>query len=114
MNPMFRIVDPKNLFANESLKTIIEHNHILIMLWKKDMEAGKREIITAHGNTLRALVKYFDNKSNVTIIRVNIPTKIPLEYKFDENFKVIKHYYLGNQEDLKLKWKLLLSKERKK
>ncbi len=51
--------------------------------------------------------------SIVTIIDVNIPTKIPLEYEFDENFKVIKHYYLGDQEELKLKWKLLLNKERK-
>ena len=67
------------------------------------MKAGKRVIIAAHGNSLRALVKYFDNLSSEEIIDVNIPTGTPLVYEFDENFKAVNHYYLGDQEALKAK-----------
>ena len=67
------------------------------------MQAGKRVIIAAHGNSLRALVKYFDNISDEDIIGVNIPTGVPLVYEFDDNFKAINHYYLGDQEALKAK-----------
>ena len=68
-----------------------------------DMQAGKRVIIAAHGNSLRALVKYFDNMTPEQILEVNIPTGVPLVYEFDDNFKVIKSYYLGDQEALKAK-----------
>ena len=101
---MFRDVDKKDLPAHESLETTIERvipyfNDVI----KKDMEAGKRVVIAAHGNSLRALVKYFDDLSSDEIIGVNIPTAVPLVYEFDDNFKVIKHYYLGDQEALKAK-----------
>lgn len=49
------------------------------------------------------MVKYFDNLSSEEIIGVNIPTAVPLVYEFDDNFKVIKHYYLGDREALKAK-----------
>ena len=114
-DPMFRNVDPKNLPANESLETTVARavpyfNNVI----KKDMEAGKRVIIAAHGNSLRALVKYFDNMSNDAIIGVNIPTGIPLVYEFDENFKVVKHYYLGDQEALKAKMEAVANQGKKK
>ncbi|MCR5267122.1 MAG: 2,3-diphosphoglycerate-dependent phosphoglycerate mutase [Lachnospiraceae bacterium] len=101
---MFRDVDKALLPANESLETTIERvipyfNDVI----KKDMQAGKRVVIAAHGNSLRALVKYFDNLSSEEIIGVNIPTAVPLVYEFDDNFNVIKHYYLGDQEALKAK-----------
>ncbi len=101
---MYRDVDKSLLPKNESLETTIERavpyfNEVI----KKDMEAGKRVIIAAHGNSLRALVKYFDNLSKEEIIDVNIPTGTPLVYEFDDNFNVIKHYYLGNQEELAAK-----------
>ena len=64
------------------------------------MQAGKKVIIAAHGNSLRALVKYFDNMSKEEILGVNIPTGVPLVYEFDDNFKVLKKYYLGDQEAL--------------
>lgn len=67
------------------------------------MKAGKRVVIAAHGNSLRALVKYFDNLSNEEIINVNIPTAVPLVYEFDDDFKVLNHYYLGDPEELKAK-----------
>ncbi|MBR5944001.1 MAG: 2,3-bisphosphoglycerate-dependent phosphoglycerate mutase, partial [Lachnospiraceae bacterium] len=70
---------------------------------KKDMLAGKRVVIAAHGNSLRALVKYFEDLTPDEILGVNIPTGVPLVYEFDDNFKVINHYYLGDQEALKAK-----------
>lgn len=101
---MYRNVDPALLPDNESLATTIERvvpyfNETI----KKDMLEGKRVIIAAHGNSLRALVKYFDHISDEDIINVNIPTGSPLVYEFDDNFNAIKHYYLGDQEALKAK-----------
>ena len=101
---MYRNIDSALLPAGESLKTTIERvipyfNETV----KKDMQAGKRALIVAHGNSLRALVKYFDKLSNEAIMNINIPTGIPLVYEFDDEFKVIKHYYLGDETLLKEK-----------
>ena len=63
-----------------------------------DVKAGKRVILVAHGNTIRALVKYLDNVSEKDIVGLNIPTGIPLVYELDENLKPLNHYYLGDQE----------------
>ena len=62
--------------------------------------SGKNVIITAHGNSLRALVKYLDNISDSDIVELNIPTGVPLVYELDEELKPIKHYYLGDQEEI--------------
>ena len=70
---------------------------------KPKMLAGERVLIAAHGNSIRALVKYFDNMSDADIMEVNIPTAVPLVYEFDDNFNVVKKYYLGNQEELQKK-----------
>jgi len=59
---------------------------------------GKKVIIAAHGNSLRALVKYLDNVSDNDIVELNIPTGIPLVYELDKELRPIKHYYLGNEE----------------
>ena len=101
---IYASVDPKELPLTESLETTIERvvpyfENVI----KKDMKAGKRVIIAAHGNSLRALVKYFDNMSKEEILGVNIPTGVPLVYEFDDNFKVTKKYYLGDQEALAAK-----------
>jgi 2,3-bisphosphoglycerate-dependent phosphoglycerate mutase len=58
-------------------------------------------IISAHGNSLRALVKYLDNISDEEIPGLNIPTGIPLVYELDDDLKPIKHYYLGDPEKAK-------------
>lgn len=55
----------------------------------------------AHGNSLRALVKYLDNISDKDITEVNIPTGIPLVYELDKDLKPIKHYYLADEETVK-------------
>lgn len=64
------------------------------------VKSGKKVLITAHGNSLRALVKYLDNVPDNEIVELNIPTGIPLVYELDEKLKPIKHYYLGNQEEI--------------
>ena len=68
---------------------------------RKDIEAGKNVIIAAHGNSLRALVKYLENISDDEIVGVNIPTGVPLVYELDEEFHVISKRYLGDQEAIK-------------
>ncbi len=62
------------------------------------VKAGKQVIVTAHGNSLRALVKYLDNISDQEIVGLNIPTGIPLVYELTDDLKPIRHYYLGDQE----------------
>jgi 2,3-bisphosphoglycerate-dependent phosphoglycerate mutase len=62
------------------------------------IKSGKRVIIAAHGNSLRALVKYLDNISDEVIPGLNIPTGVPLVYELDEDMHPIKHYYLGDQD----------------
>ena len=101
---IYASVDPKELPLTESLETTIERvvpyfENVI----KKDMKAGKRVIIAAHGNSLRALVKYFDKMSEDEILGVNIPTGVPLVYEFDDKFNVLNKYYLGDQEALKAK-----------
>ncbi|HRY85514.1 MAG TPA: 2,3-diphosphoglycerate-dependent phosphoglycerate mutase [Candidatus Omnitrophota bacterium] len=65
------------------------------------IKAGRKVLIAAHGNSLRALVKYLDHISEEEIVGTNIPTGIPLVYELDKNLKPIKHYYLGDQEKIK-------------
>ena len=101
----YREVQDKSLLPlTESLATTIErtvpyYENVI----RKDMEAGKRVLIVAHGNSLRALVKYFEDMSEEEILEVNIPTGAPLVYKFDDNFTFQKKYYLGDQEALAAK-----------
>ena len=113
--PMYRNVDPAQLPANESLETTIArvipyYNEVI----KKDMEAGKRVIIAAHGNSLRALVMYFDNLTKEQILNINIPTAVPLVYEFDDDFKAVNHYYLGDQELIKAKMEAVANQGKKK
>ncbi len=70
---------------------------------KKSMEEGKRVLVVAHGNSIRALVKYFEDISDEEITGLNIPTGVPLVYEFDDDFKFIKKYYLGDQEKIMAK-----------
>ena len=101
---MYRDVDRNLLPAHESLETTIER---VVPYFeetiKPEMKEGKRVVIAAHGNSLRALVKYFDDLSSEEIVNVNIPTAVPLVYEFDDDFHVIRHYYLGDKEALKAK-----------
>jgi 2,3-bisphosphoglycerate-dependent phosphoglycerate mutase len=62
---------------------------------------GKRVLIAAHGNSLRALVKYLDNISEQDIVELNIPTGVPLVYELDADLKPLRHYYLGDQDEIR-------------
>ncbi|HSM26046.1 MAG TPA: 2,3-diphosphoglycerate-dependent phosphoglycerate mutase [Anaerolineaceae bacterium] len=74
-------------------------------LWNDEIaplvKQGKKVMIVAHGNSLRALVKHLDNVSEEEIVSLNIPTGVPLVYELDENLSPIKHYYLGDPEAIK-------------
>ena len=62
------------------------------------IKAGKKELVAAHGNSIRALVKYLDGVSDADIVSLNIPNGIPLVYELDDDLKPIRHYYLGDAE----------------
>ena len=66
----------------------------------EDIRSGTKVLIVAHGNSLRALVKYLDNIPDDEIVGLNIPTGIPLVYELDDDLKPIKHYYLGDPEEI--------------
>ena len=83
----------------ECLKDTVDR---VIPFWTESMapaiKAGKHIVVAAHGNSIRALIKYLDNVSNEDIVNLNIPNGIPLVYELDANLKPIKHYYLGDAE----------------
>ena len=89
----------EQLPATESLKITLER---VLPYWHTTLapviRSGKRVIVAAHGNSIRALVKYLDNISDAAIPEVNIPTGLPLVYEFDEHLKPIRNYYLGDAE----------------
>ena len=62
------------------------------------IRSGQRLVISAHGNSIRALVKYLDNISDADIVGLNVPNGIPLVYELDVNLKPLRHYYLGNAQ----------------
>ena len=68
-----------------------------------DIVAGKSVIITAHGNSIRALLKYLENIPENEIVELNIPTAVPLVYELTDDMKPIRRYYLGNQDEINAK-----------
>ncbi len=96
-DPRYSNLDPAHLPATESLKLTLER---VLPFWHSDLapvvRSGKRVLIAAHGNSLRALVKYLDGISDREIPELNIPTGIPLVYELDADLKPIQHYYLGD------------------
>lgn len=102
----YRELDKSEIPLGESLKdTIARVVPYFEQTIKEDMKQGKRVMIAAHGNSIRALVKYFDGLSEEEIISVNIPTGVPLVYEFDEDFHVIRNYYLGEKDAVEAKIK---------
>jgi 2,3-bisphosphoglycerate-dependent phosphoglycerate mutase len=100
-DPRYADVDAKELPLTECLKDTVAR---VLPYWNEviapEIASGKRVIIAAHGNSLRALVKYLDNLSEAEIMELNIPTGVPLVYEFDENMKPLKHYYLGDPAEI--------------
>ncbi len=94
---------PRDLLpATESLKTTLDR---VLPYWHEaivpQLKAGRRVLISAHGNSMRALVKYFDAVSDEAITELNIPTGIPLVYELDDELNALTHYYLGDEEAIR-------------
>jgi len=98
-DPRYAKVPQADLPLTECLKDVVAR---FLPYWHDTLapavKAGQRVIIAAHGNSLRALVKYLDGVSDEEIVGLNIPTGIPLVYELDQSLKPLKHYYLGDQE----------------
>ena len=92
-------VAAENVPLTECLKDTVAR---VLPFWNESMapaiRSGKRVVVAAHGNSIRALVKYLDNISDNDIVGLNIPNGIPLVYELDDNLKPIRHYYLGDAE----------------
>lgn len=104
LQDMYKNVDKKDLPLHESLKDTIArvvpyYNDVIV----PEIKAGKKVLIAAHGNSLRALVKYLKNISDEDIAGLNIPTGVPYVFELDDDLKVIKDYYLGDQEAIQAK-----------
>ena len=100
-DPRYAALSKAELPLTESLKETVAR---VVPYWHTEIaptiKAGKRVIIAAHGNSLRALVKYLDNVSEEAIIKLNIPTGQPLVYELDADLKPIQSYYLGDPEEI--------------
>lgn len=97
----YKNMSAENLPATECLKDTVGR---FLPYWHEqiapDIKSEKKVLIVAHGNSIRALVKYLDNISDEEIVGLNIPTGVPLVYELDDNLQAIKHYYLGDQEEI--------------
>jgi 2,3-bisphosphoglycerate-dependent phosphoglycerate mutase len=96
-DPRYKGLKPSELPLTESLKDTIAR---FLPYWHETIAptiaSGQRVLIAAHGNSLRALVKYLDNIPESEIVELNIPTGIPLVYELDAQLKALRHYYLGD------------------
>ncbi len=92
-------LEPGQVPLTECLKDTVAR---VLPFWNESMapaiKAGKRVVVAAHGNSIRALVKYLDGISDSDIVGLNIPNGIPLVYELDENLKPLRHHYLGDAE----------------
>jgi 2,3-bisphosphoglycerate-dependent phosphoglycerate mutase len=95
-------LSPEQLPRSEALKNTVER---MLPYWHGTIapvvRSGQRVLIVAHGNSLRALVKYLDDVSDQDIVGLNIPTGIPLIYELDPDLRPLKHYYLGDEEAIR-------------
>lgn len=101
-DPRYAALTPSELPATECLKDTVAR---MLPYWHNviapSVKAGKHVLVVAHGNSLRALVKYLDNISDQDIVGLNIPTGIPLIYELNDDLKPIKSFYLGDPEAVK-------------
>lgn len=96
-DPRYAEVPPQELPMTECLKDVVAR---FLPYWHETIapavQSGRKVIIAAHGNSLRALVKYLDNIPDDEIVSLNIPTGIPLVYELEDDLKPVRHYYLGD------------------
>ena len=99
LDERYKDLTPSQLPASECLKDTVDR---FLPYWHEtiapSIQSGKKVLIVAHGNSLRALVKYLDDISDKEIVGLNIPTGVPLVYELDDQLSPMKHYYLGDQD----------------
>lgn len=114
-DPRYRDLTPEELPLTECLKDTVAR---FLPYWHDtiapQVQAGRNVLIAAHGNSLRALVKYLDNISEAAIINLNIPTGMPLVYELDGGLKPIRSYYLGDPEKVKAAMDAVAAQGKKK
>lgn len=97
----YKSVPTAELPGAEALKNTVDR---FIPYWKDDivpdLMAGKSVLLAAHGNTIRALLKYLENMPNDEIVELNIPTGVPLVYELTDDLRPIRRFYLGNQDEI--------------
>ncbi len=98
----YRGLKPEEIPLTESLKDTVAR---VIPFWESDiapaLASGKTVLVVAHGNSLRALVKYLDNMGESEVLELNIPTGVPLLYDLDDSLKPLSHRYLGDEESIR-------------
>jgi len=114
-DPRYRTLTPQELPLTECLKDTVAR---FLPLWHETISPairqGQKVLIAAHGNSLRALVKYLDNISEQEIVELNIPTGMPLVYELDEQLKPLNRYYLGDPEKVKAAMDAVAAQGKKK
>jgi 2,3-bisphosphoglycerate-dependent phosphoglycerate mutase len=114
-DPRYRGLSKEELPLTECLKDTVAR---FLPLWHETIAPaigrGDRVLIAAHGNSLRALVKYLDNVSEQDIVELNIPTGMPLVYELDDNLKPLNRYYLGDPEKVKAAMDAVAAQGKKK
>ncbi len=100
-DPRYAALRPEEIPATECLKDTVAR---VVPFWEKEIKpavaSGRKVLVAAHGNSLRALVKHIDGISDEDIVSLNIPTGRPLVYEFDDDMKPIRHYYLGDAKEI--------------
>ena len=100
-DPRYKHLKPEEIPATECLKDTVAR---VVPFWKDSiapaLTRGRRVLVTAHGNSIRALIKYLDNVTDEDIVGVNIPTARPLVYELDADLRPLRHYYLGDAAEI--------------
>jgi 2,3-bisphosphoglycerate-dependent phosphoglycerate mutase len=114
-DPRYAHLSKDELPLTECLKDTVER---FLPYWREtiapDVKAEKKVVIAAHGNSLRALVKYLDDMSDEEIVELNIPTGMPLVYELDKDLKPLDRYYIGDPEKVKAAMDAVAAQGKKK
>ncbi|MFA5423762.1 MAG: 2,3-diphosphoglycerate-dependent phosphoglycerate mutase [Phycisphaerae bacterium] len=114
-DPLYKDIEPSLLPRTECLKDVVAR---FLPYWNAEivpvLKDGKKILICAHGNSMRALVKYLDNVPDEEISELNIPTGVPLIYELDEQLGPIRHFYLGDAEEIERKRKEVANQAKRK
>jgi 2,3-bisphosphoglycerate-dependent phosphoglycerate mutase len=114
-DPRYAAISKNELPLTECLKDTVER---VLPYWEEKIapaiRSGKKVIVAAHGNTIRALMKHLDQLSEEEILHTNIPTAVPLVYELDENLRPLRHYYLGDQAKIEAAMQAVASQGKSK